>query len=147
MSGYRVPTFNLSCSIWRAGNDVQANPPDVVSVCNLTNGRSGGRELQVGPLGTPVQAASVLIHMGQSLSLLLPKLTDIRGCQGGGALQGDAVECPSGSGRFYVAYWVDDVGKGFANEHREAILYQATLAWMVTFANPWNIPNWPYPTP
>ncbi len=142
-----VPTFNLACNIWRQGNDVQANPADVTAVCNLTNGRSGGSLVQ-GFSGT---SAPLILAAGtrltQTLSLLLPKLTDIRGNQAGAANLGDCVEVPAGSGRFYLVLFVDDVGKGFANEHREAVIIQATLNWQVLFSSANNIPAWPYPTP
>jgi hypothetical protein len=51
--------------------------------------------------------------------LLLPALTDIRDLHQGGA-QNDLVEVPAGSGRWYGVVLVDDVGKGFPNEHRYA---------------------------
>lgn len=54
--------------------------------------------------------------------LLLQAYTDIRGENSvGGA---DTVEVPAGSGRYYTVTWVDDIGKGFSNEHRFACLVQ-----------------------
>jgi len=52
--------------------------------------------------------------------LLLPALTDIRGLFST-TLQ-DVVEVPAGSGCLYNAQDVMDLGKGFSNEHRQAIL-------------------------
>lgn len=54
--------------------------------------------------------------------LLLPPLTDIRG----GVLSGpnDVIELPSGSGRWYQVFLVEDIGKGFPNEHRAAVVFQ-----------------------
>jgi hypothetical protein len=46
----------------------------------------------------------------------------------------DLVEVPAGTGRFYRVQWVDDLGKGFDNEHRFALLLQTN-----TFS-PWPIP-------
>ncbi len=54
-------------------------------------------------------------------TILLPALTDIRDGYGA-ALTPDVVECPSGSGRWYVVFGVDDFGKGFPNEHRYALV-------------------------
>ncbi len=56
-----------------------------------------------------------------TMDLLVPALTDIRdfGTSSGTA---DALEIPAGSGRFYLAFHVDDIGKGFPNEHRCAIV-------------------------
>lgn len=144
---YTIPTFNLNVNIWRVGNDVQANAPDVTSVGCLVNGRSGGFPIPAINFGTAASMLTEATKLGQFMSLLLPKLTDVRGTQGGAGNLGDAVEVPAGSGRFYLAQWVDDVGKGFQNEHREAMLIQNTLNWQVVWANPWNMPAWPYPTP
>ena len=71
--------------------------------------------------------------------LLLPALTDIRSVvtfPGGGGSKCDIVECPLGSGRFYLVISVDDVGKGFGNEFRCAAI-QATNLYGV----------WPTPIP
>jgi hypothetical protein len=48
--------------------------------------------------------------------LLVPPLTDIR--SGLIAPTGDILEIPAGSSRWYLACAVEDIGKGFANEHR-----------------------------
>lgn len=53
--------------------------------------------------------------------LLLPKLTDVRDAYCAGHVN-DIIEIPTGSGRWYVVYGVDDFGKGFANEHRYAFI-------------------------
>lgn len=59
----------------------------------------------------------------QGMNLLLPSLTDVRGPQD---VDGeDVVECPQGSGRFYRVTFVDDIGKGYPNEHRTATLLAA----------------------
>jgi hypothetical protein len=52
--------------------------------------------------------------------LLLPKGTDVRDELN--ATGRDGVECPAGSGRFYEVIFVDDIGKGFPNEHRGATM-------------------------
>jgi hypothetical protein len=57
-----------------------------------------------------------------AMQLLLPAGTDIRGpASSTGA---DSVEVPSGSGRWYGVFFVDDIAKGFSNEHRLALLAQ-----------------------
>ena len=118
--GYTLPTFNLTCNIWRPTAPPPA-PPAVVSVCNLAY----GRRVQISELSNPPAA----------MSLLLPAGTDIRDfwCAGVG---GDYVEVPAGSGRFYIVGGVDDVAKGFANEHRVATLNKTRSAG-----------NWPAPIP
>jgi hypothetical protein len=66
--------------------------------------------------------------------LLLPALTDIRATYTNGSF--DVVDCPAGSGRIYAVVFVDDSGKGFANEHRVACLSQYNAAGL-----------WPTPIP
>jgi len=104
---YALPTFNLACNLWHVPHPV-TNPPDVISPCNLTPGQR-----------IADQNASVT---QPCMYLLLPKLTDIR-CQYEGVGGGDDLcEVPAGSGRYYTVIYVDDIGKGFANEHRFALI-------------------------
>lgn len=119
---YTLPTFNLTCNIWTTGAYPPA-PKRLSSACNLAWGRRIHSDIVQGNY----------VHM----SLLLPALTDIR-CQVQLAVSGtDAVEVPAGSGRYYVVLYVDDIGKGFANEHRCAILV----------ASPFVNGVWPTPMP
>ena len=55
-----------------------------------------------------------------TMQLLLPKLTDVRAGWNGGSP--DLVEVPTGTHRFYLVGYVDDVAKGYANEYRIAIV-------------------------
>lgn len=117
-----VPTFNIHCNIWRFGTNadqftVQYGTvwppdlgPDVNDVpCNLAWGRrvSSEQGLVAYPFPTLL------------MTLLLPKLTDIQSPACSGTL-GDIVEVPRNSGRVYIVIDVDDIGKGFSNEHRAA---------------------------
>lgn len=113
---FSLPVFNLTC-ILRHGN----GDPQINSVCNL----AWGRRVQVSSTGGTNSIGIQAITM----SLLLPALTDVRGRLAPGG--SDIVEVPAGSGRLYTAEVVDDIGKGFANEHRCALILQAS---------PWPIP-------
>jgi len=122
---FTLPTFNLSVNIWRSSTYAGIIPPvavpDVTSLGNLATGPR-----QIGNAGWTVS------------TLLLPALTDVRYSESGNNLPGniidfDLVECPAGSGRCYQVDWVEDLGKGFSNEHRLAALFQ--------------IPPWPQPIP
>jgi hypothetical protein len=129
-----LPTFNLTCNIWHsqssAPNDYAL--PDLSGVlCNLAMGRRV--VLQNGT------NSSGFLHM----QLLLPKLTDVRPGYNG-ALGGDLVEVPAGSERFYEVLDVDDVGKGFSNEHRMAFVLYSPDGW--TFVASGHIPA-PVPLP
>jgi hypothetical protein len=62
--------------------------------------------------------------------LRVPKGTDIRDPK---AVAGaDTVECPQHTRRFYTVQWVDDIGLGFTNEHRFAVI-QALGTWPTPF--------------
>lgn len=109
---FSVPTFNLTCAIHTFGIPIAR----LFSPCNLAMGR---RQLTVGASGTGVVGVP-----GFVMTLLLPALTDIRSAL---SVTGpDRVQVPLGSGRFYDVFVVDDMGKGFANEHRVALLVQVT---------------------
>lgn len=119
---YTLPTFNLAVNIWRPGAPPPA-PPALVTIGNLAHSRREHGELLVPP-------APGYIH-AFNMWLLLPALTDVRDpFANGGA--GDLVECPAGSGRMYAVLAVDDAAKGFANEHRVAVLLKL---------NGWPVPN------
>lgn len=116
---FSLPTFNLTVWIFRHGNAPPGAGPDVIANGNLTPGRR-------------VFMANAPAGFGgcpMLVEVLLPALTDIRGWNDPGA--SDWAEVPAGSGRYYEVLFVDDIGKGFANEHRFALLAQI---------NPWPSP-------
>jgi hypothetical protein len=51
---------------------------------------------------------------------LVSAFTDLRDTNN--ASNFDTVEIPAGSGRFYIVLMVEDVAKGFLNEHRMAFI-------------------------
>lgn len=118
-----VPAFPITVAFWRHGN-ATSNPPDVTSVGNLSPGRivsasQSDVDLVGGP--DPVQ---------QCMWLRLPKGTDVQSESNG--IGGDTCECPYTSGRFYYVINVDDIGGGFTNEHRFAVI-AAQLNWPIPF--------------
>lgn len=120
MPSYTIPTFNLLINIWRGTTPI-TNPPDVTTMGNLAWGnRINNMTSRTYTGGTPT-----VTHNSAAMTLLLPKLTDIRGLIPAFG-QGDTVEAPAGSGRYYTTLYVDDIGKGFANEHRAAIISMTT---------------------
>lgn len=115
------PTFNLVCKIWDKGVPV-ANPPrNPAQVCQLRVPHSiNFVAVNIFPINEYIAAM-----------LLLPANTDIRDDIPNSNI-GDTVECPSGSGRYYEVFQVDDVGKGFLNEYRIAYIGKSsTIAWPV----------------
>jgi len=142
---FTLPSFPLTVNIWRGGNDVQAAPPDVVVSANLVF----PRRAEFGPsVVSDFAAAWQMLTLGWVyMSLLLPIATDIRFRDSALGQEADAVECPAGTGRFYIVIFVDDVGKGFANEHRQALMLRYVPDMVGLDGNPSNIPAMPWPMP
>lgn len=121
------PTYNLVCRVWSKGVNPLANPPrNPAQSCQLR-----------GPKETLGSALNYLgfTQVNVSMYLLLPKGADLRDDQPTSTI-GDTVECPSGTGRYYEVFCVDDVAKGFLNEYRVAYMGKATnpaLIWPVPY--------------
>lgn len=112
-----LPTFNILADIYRQGGTGGTyGVPDVHTPANL----SPGKRIMLGAFGPAAPFTLVTIGGGHVMELLLPPLTDIRATWN--SVAADLVEVPAGSKRFYHVAWVDDIGKGFANEHRMGIL-------------------------
>ncbi len=149
LMAYTLPTFNLNVNIWRYGNDVQANPPDVTSGGNLVANYRGDQSPIVVALDTVANMQVRVKEVAWLMTLLLPKGTDVQPYMGGPVHNfGDCVEVPAGSGRFYVVLFVDDIGRGFQNEHRFAVIspLYGLLTAQAVFTG-WNTPAWPAPIP
>lgn len=116
---YTLPDFILNVNLWRYPAYPPA-PPDLTFMGNLAFGR---RVSFLNFSDTLAPDAMVAFY------LLVPPLTDVR--DGAGPPSGDTVEVPAGSGRLYKVLYVDDLGKGFANEHRVAFIAKI----------------WPWPVP
>jgi hypothetical protein len=107
-----VPQFPLTVNFWRVnGTGKNYAAPDVQTIGNL----SPGRRVMIS-LGTTGSFTTFTVFE----ELLLPLLTDVRMDYNG--ILPDLVECPAASGRFYNVVFVVDIGKGFANEHRMAVM-------------------------
>jgi hypothetical protein len=125
---YRIPTFNLFCDIY-SGGGVGAFPVTLppVGVARITNQECAliyGSRTQVASTGGTGSVGVPLL----SMNLVVPEGTDVRGLQD--SLTGpDIVEVPSGSGRWYGVAWVDDIGKGYLNEHRTAMIAGVVGGW------------------
>jgi hypothetical protein len=65
------------------------------------------------------------------MNLLLPPAVDVRGPQD--TVSFDMVEVPAGSGRWYSVVGVDDIGKGFSNEHRTAAIFALAGSWVAPY--------------
>jgi hypothetical protein len=71
----------------------------------------------------PADFAVAGVQNQVSMYLLVPAGTDLR--DNHNLTGSDVVVVPAGSGRGYFVDQVDDLGKGFANEHRFALLSKA----------------------
>lgn len=104
---FRLPNFNLTVNVWTDPNAPGAGPPDVVTTGNLC----------IGLRHYGVTAGNNFI-----MYLLFPMGVDIRDNLNGPGVAGDIVECPAGTLRYYRVEFVESVARGFANEHRYAML-------------------------
>lgn len=123
---YVVPGFNIVCNIWSSGS----GPPPIGVAPRISNqpcGLTFGRRANVASSGGTTLAGVPI----QTISLLLPKLTDVRGPQD--SVGPDWVECPALTGRWYQVTFVDDVGKGYANEYRQASLFAVAGSWSAPY--------------
>jgi len=123
---YVIPQMPLLCAVWTGGADPTATPPREEDIpCNLGQ---GNRVLSSGLFATGEN------YPAFASQLLLPAFTDIRGYQNG--YLADLVEVPQGTGRYYYVWQVDDIGKGFANEHRFAMITPFALygGWSTPYA-------------
>lgn len=130
---FSPPTFNLTVAIYNVVLPATMTLR-LTSPCNLAMGR---RINWPWPRGETALEAD-----GYTPALLLPALTDVRDASTG--QQGDIVEVPQGSGRWYQVLGVDDVAKGFPNEYRMATILKI-------YTDPayaaLGIPYWPAPIP
>lgn len=133
MAAFSQPAFNLTAGVWHNPGRAPAlyPAPDLVVLCNLANGR-------VSHVLTNQQRLTVQNLLGASGSVLFPAGSDIRDASC--FPNPDAVEIPLGSGRFYWVAFVDDIAKGFANEHRWAVCPKL-------FTNGFFDYRWPTPIP
>lgn len=114
-----LPTFNLDFNVWHAPRVPTDGGPDDSGTCQLR--------------GADHTAACV--NPNETLAAgnyaLFPPLQDLRDLNSPSGT--DVIEIPAGSLRYYRVLNVDDIAKGFDNEHRFAILTK------------WN--DWPVPIP
>ena len=101
----KVPTFNLTVNLWQ--NQFGA-PPFIGVPLVITGALVLGERVGIFGLGT------------RQVYLLVPKLTDIHHARVLGGT--DYVEVPAGTLRFYRVDQVDDVGRGYPNEYRQATI-------------------------
>lgn len=115
-----LPTFNLTIGIWRGSVTPGVGTPAVTVDAQLRAPNSGST------FYAPVLGGI------STMVLLTPPGTDIRDAFTSGS-SSDWVEVPLGSGRIYRVVIVDDIGKGFPNEHRYSVIYK-------TSGYPWPVP-------
>lgn len=117
MPNYRLPTLILTVNVWRFGNPT-SNAPDVIVLANLIPGRR--HVIETAPAGLPPS------DWLPASFLLLAIDADVRD-EAGNNGEGDTVEVPAGSGRFYWVQYVEYVGLGFANQHKQAVIVKNAI--------------------
>lgn len=131
-----VPQMPLLCDIY-SGPWLSKALKQADVACNLAWGKRIQAAFAYGASDTSA------LHQCP-MTLLLPALTEIWDGAGLTGDDADIVEVPSGTGRWYCVFYVDDIGKGFPNEHRAAIIFKLYEA-----INPPSLPglSWPNPIP
>jgi hypothetical protein len=117
-----IPTFNLVCDVFTFPYNFAGAPRIANQICQLR-----APSVQAQNLGNG------LLAITQTICLIVPKGTDIRDQYCTPINSSDAIVLPPGTGCRYQVLWVNDIGRGFPNEHR-----YATLA---------KINSGPWPTP
>jgi hypothetical protein len=125
---FALPTFNLTCNIETCPvpnvPSVPTGPYRITgAVCNL----AWGRRVNMASVSSVINLAPPTLCM----TLLLSARQDVRGPQD--TVSKDMLEVPAGSGRWYSVEGVDDVGKGFMNEHRAAVLLALPGGWTAPY--------------
>ncbi len=133
---FNLPDFNISVDIYD-----RTSPPPAPPRLSVMGNLAFSKRVSSQSAEWPLDEFMVLMF------LLLPQGTDVRDDSGFGAstANSDYVVAPAGSGRVYVVCSVDDIGKGFANEHRCAILSKAYKDLGGTGTFPGIL--WPIPMP
>lgn len=112
---FTLPDFNITCNIYTGPWSTKALRLAAVA-CNLAwSRRVGAGQEYIDP-----QLSGSFVT--GSMSLLLPAGTDLRAFPTYPI--SDVVEVPAGTGRWYLVGFVDDIGRGFANEHRCGLIAQ-----------------------
>lgn len=106
-----IPQFPITCDVYRGPWLARALAISALP-CNLGQGR---RIVLSESVAAPQLEGSFNVSQ-----LLCPKSSDVRDFST--SVTPDVIECPSGSGRWYGVLGVDDMGKGFPNEHRFVLM-------------------------
>ena len=107
---YKPPVLNLKCNVWAISPGVPPHlPAGAPRIANLDCQLCWGRVNELSEESA-----------GLSMHLKVPAGTDIRGLYQNNVP--DVVEVPAGTGRTYLVLYVDDVGRGFSNEYRQAVI-------------------------
>lgn len=117
-----LPTFNLQADVYTWANPPDWTAPRITVDCQL-------RAPSMTNIGSSIGQPNIVPCM----TLLVPPLTDIRDHWSTPGTHGDYIEVPPASGRRYYALAMDDVGKGFPNEHRWVILVKLQFIQPVPF--------------
>lgn len=112
---YILPTFNLTCDVYSFAVPPPGAPRLTAVPCQL-RAPSPNYSGIVQPSASQFTAMCLMVAAG----------TDLRDGFAGAFNTPDYVEVPAGTGRIYRVQLVDDIGKGFANEHRFCVLVKVT---------------------
>lgn len=124
--GFSLPQFNLKANIWHGfvplgvlPTDPPVAGPDITDLdCQLYQPSRYNWVANPSPINAVADANAYTMIL-----LRVPAGTDLRDPYN--STYADVVECPVGTGRYYVITYVDDQHKGFPNEYRFAGMCKA----------------------
>lgn len=125
---FHQPNFNLLANVTTC--DVPGVPAIPIGAIRLPNQPCalvyGKRSANSSSGGTTLPGIPV-----ETINVLFPKGTDVRGPQD--TVSFDMIECPAGTGRWYMCVFLDDIGKGYLNEHRTASVFALQGSWLAPY--------------
>lgn len=114
---YLPPQFNLLANIYTLTFNGAVSTLRLTDVpCQIYN----PWRQQTGGV-VPTKTTNEFVDAFAAIILRFPVGTDVRTKWQPGSGEPDEVECPAGSGVFYLVSDVADVAKGFPNEYRAAL--------------------------
>lgn len=126
---YVLPSLNLTCNVWRYNLNPITAPVSLTLQCALVYGK---RSLTVTPQPSALpNAFNAQTTSALTMDLVLSAFSDIRGREN--SIGQDCVEVPQGTGRYYHVLQVDDIGKGWPNEHRFAKITPVLGSWVAPY--------------
>lgn len=119
---FMLPTFAIDSSVWHA-YDPAVSTYSAPDIDKLKGNLTPGKRVMQHYVNVFSNELGLFLYTFQ-MEYLTEKLADVRPAIYSPAALVDLIECPRASGRMYMVSYVDDIGKGFANEHRLVTMFR-----------------------